>query len=257
MSVKLYWAIMLVGSWVVACAGGGGTSPEGVKHTVEISAEVWRGVSVTTGGIGVALLGGMVADEVQPRKVSCAPWPADRKVGPMRRPKTLSPGSGEIHGLGVGDLVPGKQLPASALSLEGKTKEEIFHDGFEGKEDEQAMMDGHIDQVGFRIIQFPKADLRVRMTLKDRVYGIYPGPTLRTAEGTGLGSSLKELEAAHGNVTLYHIPEPYMCAVKVPNYDNVTFLFTNCDWACGNEGAREVYIGGYEGEADELPWGDG
>jgi hypothetical protein len=54
-------------------------------------------------------------------------------------------------------------------------------------------------------------------------------------------------------MTIY--PEPYECGISVPKYPNLTFLFRNCDFACGSYGASKVYVGGYNGDESELPWG--
>jgi len=187
--------------------------------------------------------------------VSCAPWPEGHQE---RSPKAIQPNASGwyIHAQGVGELSPGQVIPESALKIEGKSRAEFFDDGLaEAVNEGEGMQRGFVDQEGFRIMRFPKLDLKGRVTLKHRIYDLFPGDTLRTIEGTGDGSTLRELQAAHGEVSMAILPEPYECGVSVPKYPNVTFLFRNCDSACGSLGASKVHVGGYDGDESELPWG--
>lgn len=68
------------------------------------------------------------------------------------------------------------------------------------------MEEGLIDQEGFRTLQMKSLDLTIRMTWKNRVISLYPGPTLQTKGGVGIGSTLGQLLDAHGDYTLSRIP---------------------------------------------------
>lgn len=245
------WGLLIIGGLLASCAHG---KSEFEKRPLGRSSsnEPWKGVAITTGGVMAAVRDGGPAE---PMRVSCEPWPKDRKEG-STTPFEENASGWKIHARGVGDLIPGNPIPDSALHIEGKSRVEIFDDGFGKVSEEEAMRRGYIDQTGFRIIRFQKLGLRARVTLKNRLFALYPGRSLRTAEGTGVGSTLKELQEAHGKVNMTIFPEPYECAISIPGYNALTFLFRDCDWACGNQGALEVYIGGYDGEEEELPWGE-
>ena len=155
---------------------------------------------------------------------------------------------------GVGEIQVGKPIPQSAFDIEGQTAKQLLHDKIRGKTTEEAMMAGLVDMEGFGVMRLPILDLKIRLTHKDNVFSIEPGPTVRTPEGFGLGTTLDELEQVHGQLHLYHLPEPFHCATSSLNL-HAGFMFTDCESACAGEGAQKVYIGGYDGPEDELPWG--
>ena len=241
---------LLLGWGFVSCTHTGVHPPNKTVSSVK-TIEPWKGKAIWSGGVMAALRG--ERSEVS-SSVSCAPWSEGRQERTVK-PIQPNPSGWSIHAQGVGDLSPGKEIPESALSIEGKSGAAFFDDGFADLNDEERFRGGFVDQEGFRIIRFPTLDLQARVTLKNRIFALYPGESLRTAEGTGLGSTLRELKAAHGDVSLTIIPEPYECSVSVPQYPNLTFLFRNCDWACGSQGASLVEIGGFNGDESELPWG--
>ena len=144
----------------------------------------------------------------------------------------------------VGDIRTGEPLPPTVLEEERKDAHELFFGPLEGVDPNQAMMDGAMDQWGYRIIQLSQRDLRVQMNDPTRVRSIDPGPSLKTPGGTGVGSTLGQLLFAHGGFFLNHVPEPYHCAVTVPNLAGVSFLFDDCEAACSGSPVRRVYVSG-------------
>ena len=157
--------------------------------------------------------------------------------------------------LAVGKPIPGELSRYQEQDLLTQWQEQWRALAKDGVDDYAAMAAGLIDQDGFRMLTMERIDARARLTHKDNVFGILPGPSLRTREGTGLGSTLAELEAAHGPYHMCRIPEPYHCSVYFPTLPHVSFLFRDCDKACLGDAVLEVYVGGYEGPEDELPWG--
>lgn len=161
---------------------------------------------------------------------------------------------------GAVTLVVGKSIPTELSHDQGRDLLAHWEEQWrtlakDGTDDFDAMEAGLIDQDGFRMLTMERIDARARLTHKDNVFGILPGPSLRTREGTGLGSTLAELEEAHGPYYMCRIPEPYHCSVYFPTLPHVSFLFRDCDKACLGDAVLEVYVGGYEGPEDELPWG--
>ena len=88
----------------------------------------------------------------------------------------------------------------------------------------------------------PARDLSVRLGRFTRVQGIVPGPTYRTAQGTGQGSTLAELVAAHDGIVTSPIPEPYTCVARTPDLPDVYFEFTSCEAAASGAGVARVHI---------------
>jgi hypothetical protein len=156
-----------------------------------------------------------------------------------------------IHPGGVGNIPPDGPFPQSVLALEGKSYHALYFDDIEGKDQFETMSQGHFDQDGFRTIRLNKVDLVIRVSEEGRVMCLYPGATLRTAQGTGIGSTLGQLVHAHGGYTMHRIPEPHHCAVTVPGFDGLAFYFDTCDAACAGSPVRLVYFPG------EDPWAEG
>ena len=240
----------LLGLVFVSCTHRGALPPKSSAEVVEV-VEPWTGKAITTGGILAALRGEGAATMMT---VSCAPWPEGRKE---RTPRAIQPNASGwyIHAQGVGELSPGKEIPESALKIEGKSRAEFFDDGFAEASEDEFLRGGFVDQDGLRIMRFSKLDLQAKVTLKNTIFALYPGESIRTIEGTGVGSTLRELEAAYGEVSMSILPEPYECGVYIPKYPNLAFLFRNCDSACGSQGASKVHVGGYDSDESELPWG--
>ncbi|MGB0638942.1 MAG: hypothetical protein ACPGTU_06405 [Myxococcota bacterium] len=155
----------------------------------------------------------------------------------------------------VGEIEVGKPIPQSAFDIEGKSARQLLHRKLRWKSYPRAMRAGLVDMDGFRVMRLPTLDLEIRLTLKDNVFSIEPGPTVRTADGLGIGSTIEELENIHGQRKLSYVPEPFHCVATIPDH-HTSFLFVDCASACAGAGARAVYIGGYDGPEDELPWGD-
>ena len=162
---------------------------------------------------------------------------------------------------GQASLVAGRPIPDSILQHQGgdlladwRTRlDALLKDG---QEEWAPMEAGLIDQDGFGVLTLEQIDARVRLTHKYNVFGFYAGPRLRTREGTGLGSTLQELEAAHGPAFMTPVPEPYHCLVSFLSQGRVSFLFRGCQQACLGDGVLSIYVGGYDGPEEELPWGN-
>jgi hypothetical protein len=150
-----------------------------------------------------------------------------------------------IHSAGVGELSADGPIPTWLLKREKKTLKELLTDGRPADEME-AMIQGYIDQDGFRIIALQSLDLKIRYSSQDRIMVLYPGKTLRTAEGTGLGSTLGQLLGAHGSYTMTNWPEPYHCGVHVQGYEGVSFAFTTCEEACAGAKVQKVVVAGFD-----------
>ncbi len=177
-----------------------------------------------------------------------------RCEGPVKPEPTVEPAKGGpwlIHAGGVGNIPPDGPFPKSVLDLEGKTYEQLVIDPIKGKDHYDAMAQGHFDMEGFRTLKLSKVDLVMRIARNKRVMCLYPGPSLRTAQGTGIGSTLGNLVAAHGGYTMNRIPEPYHCAVSVPGLPTVSFYFTTCKAACDGEPVKKIYFPGFDA------WGKG
>jgi hypothetical protein len=67
--------------------------------------------------------------------------------------------------------------------------------------------------------------------------------------------NIDELEEVHGQMQLTRLPEPFHCATSTRDL-YAGFMYSNCESACAGEGTQKVYIGGYDGPEDELPWGE-
>jgi hypothetical protein len=98
------------------------------------------------------------------------------------------------------------------------------------------VLDGVPDR-GFRL---DAVDLEISLSFKDTVLRFFPGPGLKTAAGTGAGSTLEALRQAHGKVNLQDIPEPYRCSVTTPSLAEVYFQFLDCDAA--RAGAKVIRV---------------
>ena len=103
------------------------------------------------------------------------------------------------------------------------------------------------DQEGYPLVTFSELDVVARLTHDHTLLGVWVGSTVRTEQGIGVGSTLSELEAAHGELTQYDIPEPYHCAVGVSDLDHVAFFFKDhCSDLQPHTPCAAVYVGGYE-----------
>ncbi len=195
-----------------------------------------------------------LSDFLKPRSNQCATAMTPTAPAPFEPFKT-----GEvawmIHDRGIGDIIVGEPVPESVLALEGKTYKALYFDPMKGKDQDALMFSGVFDQDGFRTIRLSRLDLTIRMTLKDRVLDLDPGSEIRTAKGTGVGSTLSELIGAHGDAYfLTPIPEPYECAATFTGLKGMAYQFEDCDAACANGPVVNVYVHGqFEPEDDEMP----
>jgi len=158
-----------------------------------------------------------------------------------------------IHPDGVGPIAAGGDLPARVWEMAGKTRQQLVDAPLRGKTELQAMVAGLKNQEGHRTLRLTQADLTIVLTTDGRIRGLWPGPSLRTAEGTGIGSTLDALVAAHGDATLTRFPEPHECGVRVPGYGGVTFLFCTCEDAQEGGVVRAVYLHGDDDPEDRSP----
>ena len=154
-----------------------------------------------------------------------------------------------IHSAGVGKLSADGPIPAWLLKREGKTLKGLLTDG-RPADSQKAMEQGFVDQAGYRIVSPRTLDLKIRASYQDRIMLLYPGKTLRTAEGTGRGSTLAELLGAHRGYTMTRWPEPCHCGVHVPGYKKMSFAFATCEAACAGAKVQRVTISGHD------PWGE-
>lgn len=152
-----------------------------------------------------------------------------------------------LHGTGVGELIPGSPIPASVYEREGKSFDDLWTRPMRGLKQMDEYIQGLRDQEGYPLVNFSELDVVARLTHDHTLLGIWVGSTVLTDSGTGVGSTLAELEAAHGEVTQYSIPEPYHCAVGVSDLGHVAFLFRDhCSDLQPDTPCAAVYVGGYE-----------
>lgn len=130
-------------------------------------------------------------------------------LGSLERDWSIGPSS-------VGDVVVGRPVPLFVLGMGPELFSSYYGD--------------QIPYLGLRLEQ-----VSISLEYFIIVRGIIPEPELRTAEGTGVGSTLSELEQAHGSLELFDIPEPFRCAVTTPTLPDVYFEFTDCDAARAGE----------------------
>jgi hypothetical protein len=152
-----------------------------------------------------------------------------------------------LHATGVGELIPGNPIPESVYTREGESFDELWTRPMRGLKQMDEYIQGLRDQEGYPLVNFSKLDVVARLTHSDTLLGIWVGASVRSDAGTGVGSTLAELEAAHGELTQYSIPEPYHCAVGVSGLDHVAFLFSDhCSDLQPDTPCAAVYVGGYE-----------
>ena len=154
-----------------------------------------------------------------------------------------------IYGDRVGIVPVSGGLPDALFELEGADYEALVEAPRRGLDSVQAMEAGLETMDGNRMVRLSSVDMTVELTFAGRIAALWPGKGLRTPEGTGIGSTLSELQGAHGGYQLNRVPEPFQCSVAVPGRENVWFLFKDCEAACG--GARAVKVGVYGDEDDE------
>lgn len=156
----------------------------------------------------------------------------------------------KLHPLGVGELVPGAPIPESVYSGEGSSFDALWTQPIQDLSQMEEFVQGFRDQAGYPLVRLSKMDVVARLTHDLTVLGIWVGEAVRTKQGTGLGSTLSELQAAHGPLSQHNIPEPYHCAVKTSALKHVSFLFKNpCSKLQPDTPCAAVYVGGYEDPA--------
>ena len=179
--------------------------------------------------------------------LGCAHQPTTAVQWPPQETETSNPQSPwTLHGTGVGELIPGAPIPESVYVREGKTFAELWTDPIHGLDQMEEAIQGFRDQEGCPLVAFSKLDVVARLTHNRTLLGIWVGPTVRTEQGTGEGSTRAELEAAHGALTQNNIPEPYHCVVGTSDLKHVAFLFkAHCKDVQDNTPCAAVYVGGY------------
>ena len=125
----------------------------------------------------------------------------------------------------VGDIKVGSPLPLFVLGMKPQ-----FSSGY------------YADGIPFFGCTIPSQQLKIRLDNLIFVQAIIPGPLARTNKGTGLGSTLRQLQQAHDSISLHPIPEPYQCVATTPELPDVYFEFTDCDVANSGEGAARVHL---------------
>ena len=125
----------------------------------------------------------------------------------------------------VGDIKLGSPLPLFVLGMNPQFSSGYYADG--------------IPFVGFTI---PSQQLNIKLDKWLIVQAIIPGPLARTGKGTGVGSTLQQLQKAHQSIDSHPIPEPYRCVATTPELPDVYFEFTDCDAAHSGEGVARVHL---------------
>jgi hypothetical protein len=152
-----------------------------------------------------------------------------------------------LHGTGVGELIPGAPISESVYAREGKSFDQLWTHPKRGLDQMEVAIQGFRDQEGYPLVKFAKLDVVARLTQNRTLLGIWVGPSVRTKQGTGEGSTRAELEAAHGALTQNNIPEPYHCVVGTSDLNHVAFLFkAHCKDVQADTPCAAVYVGGYD-----------
>ena len=185
--------------------------------------------------------------------VSC-PLPMVPKTITKTLKRTKANAQRFIHARGVGEVLIAHHVPASINQLEGGPYDAAFKKAASSMDHYEAMAHGHFNMSGYPTIHLNNLDLTITLALDERVLTLSPGPQLRTPEGTGVGSTLTDLRAAHGGYALQSVPEPYRCAVSAKGLPFVSFMYTDCTKACQGEGALKVYVGGGNYDYSRQRW---
>ena len=159
-----------------------------------------------------------------------------------------------IHARGVGEILIAEKVPDIVNQLEGAPYDGDFIRATSSMEHDEAMAEGHFNMAGYSTIRLKTLDLVVTLAPDKRVLKLSAGPQLRTPEGTGVGSTLADLKAAHGGFSLRNVPEPYQCSVKAKGLPFVWFMFRNCQTACQGARALKVYVDGAHFDDSTQTW---
>ncbi len=158
-----------------------------------------------------------------------------------------------LHATGVGELIPGAPIPESVYAREGKSFDDLWTHPKRGLDQMEVAIQGFRDQEGYPLVKFSKLDVVARLTQNRTLLGIWVGPSVRTKQGTGEGSTRAELEAAHGALSQNNIPEPYHCVVGTSDLKHVAFLFkAHCKDVQADTPCAAVYVGGYDDPEMEI-----
>ncbi len=131
----------------------------------------------------------------------------------------------QIGAKSVGPITPGQPIPQAAFQREGKDFDQLWTHQMAGLDEMSAMQRGLRDQDGFARVLFSKMDLSLQLRSDLTVRTIWVGPTVRSAAGTGKGSTLSEIAAAHGALTKSDVPPPNLCSVTTATLPWVVFSF--------------------------------
>ena len=134
--------------------------------------------------------------------------------GCAHQPETANPQEAWVlHGTGVAELVPGAPIPESVYAREGKSFDELWTNPMRGLDQMEVAVQGFRDQEGYPLVKLAKLDVVAQLAHNGILMGIWVGASVRTQQGTGKGSTRAELEAAHGPLSQYDLPEPYHCVL--------------------------------------------
>ena len=160
-----------------------------------------------------------------------------------------------IHATGIGDIHIGEPVPKSINEIEGRPYDADFKKAVKEMDHYKAMAAGYYNMAGYPTIRLKQLDLMMTLAQEERVLSLSPGPEILTRKGTGVGSSLYELQQKYDRVHLSRAPEPYHCLVSVAAEPRLSFLFTFCHTACAGERAQKVTIGGANYDFMKQEWG--
>ena len=174
--------------------------------------------------------------------------------GCAHQPETANPQEAWVlHGTGVAELVPGAPIPESVYVREGKSFDELWTNPMRGLDQMEVAVQGFRDQEGYPLVKLAELDVVAQLAHNRILMGIWVGASVRTQQGTGKGSTRAELEAAHGPLSQYDMPEPYHCVLGGSELKHVTFLFReHCSEVQASTPCAAVYVGGYD-EPEEAP----
>ena len=153
----------------------------------------------------------------------------DQPIATAVQASSREPQPWSIHSKGVGALTLGQTVSDHVLRRLGMTRAEFFESAAENR-------------AGFQVVSVPEMDVQVTFLADGRVLSIEPGRSVRTQQGTGIGSTIDDLRRAHPELKMVPIPKPYMCAAVSPALPRVAFHFTDCQKACAGQSKVKTVV---------------